>query len=414
MYATDGLSNLLGMTGDDLRGKSFYYCIQESCLQDAVRCLENAKANDSIAYMRFVFRDPRDGDSQAMDIDAGGNDAAAQSSDEEMGGVSLQEQGRNAQSVSSTASQTVSSNDSSPEMSHQHPRPSQGIQRASTGSGASSAPSNPHNTHEAMFGESSREYSSSTSMSDLSPAPAFDRQARSGQRTNDPARQIELEAVISCTSDGLVVCLREARPFPPDFVQRTALASRPTYFAVPWSIESTTPSPHTPYHDPPRPTRPSHFATQPPLYNHPSSTVPPYQHQSEAAPAAYSDYMTSIRDCAVFAWALTGINGTLAQYSQGKPHGEAQPAAGLPIWDPSAHQVDDPDAIDQKPVDQLSSSSLLHNSYSRIARDPFGDPGLSARGGNGVERAAPAYAPTRIDGTIPTSQPPPQLPRPGL
>ena len=62
MYATDGLSDVLGISGEEMKGKSFYYCIEENCLQDAVRCLENAKANDSIAYLRFWYRDPRQED----------------------------------------------------------------------------------------------------------------------------------------------------------------------------------------------------------------------------------------------------------------------------------------------------------------------------------------------------------------
>lgn len=46
--------------------------------------------------------------------------------------------------------------------------------------------------------------------------------------------------------------------------------------------------------------------------------------------------MRSIRDVAVFAWALCGINGNLAAYSHGRPAGEATPPDGLPIWDPNA------------------------------------------------------------------------------
>ena len=45
--------------GNFLTVWSFYYCIAENCLQDAIKCLENAKGNDSIAYLRFWFRDPR-------------------------------------------------------------------------------------------------------------------------------------------------------------------------------------------------------------------------------------------------------------------------------------------------------------------------------------------------------------------
>lgn len=46
-----------------------------------------------------------------------------------------------------------------------------------------------------------------------------------------------------------------------------------------------------------------------------------------------TELMRSIRDVAVFAWAVTGINGTLASYGQGRPRIGAQPADGLPIWE---------------------------------------------------------------------------------
>src|SRR2546423_5126128 len=58
MFATSGVANILGIRAEQLIGKSFYFCIAENCLSDAVRCLERAKANDSIAYLRFWFRNP--------------------------------------------------------------------------------------------------------------------------------------------------------------------------------------------------------------------------------------------------------------------------------------------------------------------------------------------------------------------
>lgn len=45
--------------------------------------------------------------------------------------------------------------------------------------------------------------------------------------------------------------------------------------------------------------------------------------------------MRSIRDVAVFAWAVTGINGTLATYGHGQPRIGAQPLDGLPVWEPN-------------------------------------------------------------------------------
>jgi hypothetical protein len=43
MYATSGVSEILGIHPNQLTSQSFYYCIQEECLHDAVRCLEGAK-----------------------------------------------------------------------------------------------------------------------------------------------------------------------------------------------------------------------------------------------------------------------------------------------------------------------------------------------------------------------------------
>ncbi|KAJ9131176.1 Potassium voltage-dependent transporter [Pleurostoma richardsiae] len=60
MFATNAVSSILGLTPAQIKHKSFYRCIQENCLADALKCLEGAKANDSIAYLRFWSRDPRD------------------------------------------------------------------------------------------------------------------------------------------------------------------------------------------------------------------------------------------------------------------------------------------------------------------------------------------------------------------
>ncbi|KAM0714174.1 hypothetical protein Q7P37_010323 [Cladosporium fusiforme] len=60
MYATSTLEQVIGIPPDVIQGRSFYCCIAQSCLQESIKCLENAKSNDSIAYLRFWFRDPRD------------------------------------------------------------------------------------------------------------------------------------------------------------------------------------------------------------------------------------------------------------------------------------------------------------------------------------------------------------------
>jgi hypothetical protein len=56
-----------------------------------------------------------------------------------------------------------------------------------------------------------------------------------------------------------------------------------------------------------------------------------------------TELMRSIRDVAVFAWAVTGINGNLASYGQGRPRIGAQPADGLPVWESNSGPAPYPD-----------------------------------------------------------------------
>jgi hypothetical protein len=59
MYATHAVEDLFGIRPDDMVGKSFFECIQEPFLQNAVNALDRAKENNSIAYLVFTWRDPR-------------------------------------------------------------------------------------------------------------------------------------------------------------------------------------------------------------------------------------------------------------------------------------------------------------------------------------------------------------------
>ncbi|KAK7743108.1 hypothetical protein SLS53_004193 [Cytospora paraplurivora] len=94
MFATNAVASVLGLSPDRVKNKSFYRCIQERCLPDAVKCLESAKANDSIAYLRFWSRDPREeddfeqeeGDEDEPMFDGEQEDNA---SDSESGGAAL-------------------------------------------------------------------------------------------------------------------------------------------------------------------------------------------------------------------------------------------------------------------------------------------------------------------------------------
>jgi hypothetical protein len=234
MYATSGVSDILGLHPGALISQSFYYCIQEECLQDAVRCLEGAKANDSIAYLRFWFRNP--------------------------------------------------------------------LQNANDGS---------------------------------------------HMVTESP---IELEAVVSCTSDGLVVILRRARAPIPTAVAPTPQPA-PVYtsgvFAAPWA-----PKPVFSYgvpHSEERTTlcreglaqpevkttlcregmEPSPGSASDSVYGseqHPETVGGP----GETGPHSYR-LMDTIRDVAVFAWGIVGINRGLEQYKCGIPTGNAHPGDEMDV-----------------------------------------------------------------------------------
>jgi hypothetical protein len=94
---------------------------------------------------------------------------------------------------------------------------------------------------------------------------------------------------------------------------------------------------------------------------------------AQAAPSMQfqNTFMQSIRDVAVFAWALTGINGCLTEYARGTPVGESQPPDGFPIWNP----LPDPNQFG-KP--SATPSGYVSGSGSSSSNDPFGfgDPGL--------------------------------------
>lgn len=365
MYATSGIEDILGISSTVLQGKSFYYCISENCLSDAVRCLENAKGNDSIAYLRFWYRDPR-----RAEPGSSTNTTATDESDEEMttessvdqevgGGVQLgTESSSGGDSSRSNAVASDESMDLDNPSGHQEPQ-------SRTSSGDSAAPGD---THEAIFG--------TARASDSSASSAPDSPHR--QRTrHDSAGPVELEAVISCASDGLVVCLRRARPMIPQVSQ---YPQRPVYqngfFAAPWAEEPILPS-HI--------SRPQHS---------PSTTFAPSlgpraaQHHPGVGGPDTHDFMSAIRDQAIFAWALTGINGSLEKFSNGTPRGESVPAAGVPIWKNDSY-YDSSGSIDsrEEAVDSVSSPMAAGNPSSPADIKPgvaigndhrkiFGDPGI--------------------------------------
>jgi hypothetical protein len=299
MYVTNAVSTILGVTPEQFTDKSFYECIQENCLPEAIRCLESAKSNDSIAYLRFWYRDPRRDEDMDQEIRE-----ASQSSDSEDGGVVLDgnmDVDSAPAAESSTANQNAAPSCSSAEANR-------------TSSGESSDLE--HDSSGAIFDHSHASRSSSSSLVLVSPAER--RRARPAPTPQPPAEPFELEAVISCTSDGLVVILRRARPRIPQPQQILP----PIQAFAPWGV-----NPIRLHQYQPDPRFPFQHGFNAPQYG---PEKPPLD-----------DFLNVIREVGCFAWSLVGINGNIGAYSRGIPRGEAVPPDGMPIWDPYAQPKPD-------------------------------------------------------------------------
>ena len=318
MYATKGVSNILGLSPEQLIGKSFYYCIAQNCLKDAVRCLESAKGNDSIAYLRFWYRDPLQPGTEADTlplIDGHSSD----DDDNDDGGVRLN-------GVNGTEEALTTNHVGEHERSSAIANPTPAVD--SIQDHARLSPPEPQVNGFHTPGEHAASRTSSGNSTDLNGDATdaiFDRPATlqhtssSMTAATEPMdTSIELEAVVSCSSDGLIVIIRRARPLLPQAFDQTEV---PHYvnglFATPWATEPVMP-PHAP------------------------RTIPPEAAATPSSDSEPASFMSAIREIAVFAWSLTGINGSLAEYGRGKPTGEALPPGGFPVWDPNAPH--DPEA----------------------------------------------------------------------
>ncbi|KAI1312379.1 hypothetical protein F5Y03DRAFT_390726 [Xylaria venustula] len=294
MFATNAVSSILGIEPDELQGKSLYECIAENCWADAIKCLESAKANDSIAYLRFWSRDPR-----VREEDLEGN----------VGDVEMEDQRDSVSEIDSDGGARLSDSIGvSPNEATDSPQITQAM-----------AADEPNTRHELSAGPGNRAQMSSTQGSSRRGA-----RQRLQPRRREPIPSRELEAVVSCTSDGLVMVLRKARPQIPSLhppMLQTHFENG--LFAAPWSEH------------PVRPNYPPElfYEFQPPFLPH---CMPVREHVKAAGGPPSDQLMKSIRDVAVFAWGLVGINGNLASYSHGNPSGESQPPDGLPVWDPTA------------------------------------------------------------------------------
>jgi hypothetical protein len=273
MYVTSGIEAIIGISGEEMKGRSFYHCIAESCLNDAVSCLETAKGNDSIAYLRFMFRDPRQDDDEPVDY------------------------------LESPESEDI------PDAPTPTPTP------ASSSSNETAAPGDQPGI------------SRGNSVSSGNDTPASDNTSPS----------LELEAIVSCTSDGLVVCLRRARTPVPDAIHSTFLPAQPViqsytgYFAAPWGLQPV----YAPFA--PIGFGPMTFPGMPMAYGGPPTMAPTAPMAPEFPPIDSADqqaFLHAIQECGVFAWDLVGINGTLADVARGQPGGNSAPPEGPAVWAP--------------------------------------------------------------------------------
>ena len=312
MFATNAVASILGVTPDLVQDKSFWECISENCVADAINCLESAKANDSIAYLRFWSRDPR------REEDFEDDDSEEDEDDDDEDAMVKEESPSSSCDSERNAHLHDAMDIDSGEISD--PMETEGTAYRSAGSAGSDqfhstmlingGSNSDFNTYEPTTAAASS--TNNLHRSHRTPSPAESRRAR-----RRPLPSIELEAVVSCTSDGLVVVLRKARP--PIPASHPPLL--PVYhyenglFAAPWSEEPVNPLyPAERFH-----------TFQPPLL---TQHMPLQEHVKEAGGPPIEQLMRAIRDVAVFAWALVGINGNIARYGRGVPRGDAQPHDG--------------------------------------------------------------------------------------
>jgi len=208
MFATNAVASILGLLPDELVERPFYHCIQENCLNDAIACLESAKKNESIAYLRFFFRDPRLDDRRPI-IDNNEDDDYY---DED-------------ETDDSATTDDDSEDDEMPR---------------EDGTMDVDRPLAQNHTGQNRHSGDARDAENR-----MPPTPPTSTGAAS-PHGNSRENGLELEAVVSCTSDGLVVVLRRARPPIPDpQLPVPAFSYENGLFAAPWSLQ-----PIEPYYPP--------------------------------------------------------------------------------------------------------------------------------------------------------------------
>ncbi|SPQ23730.1 73fae33e-a859-4c23-9c9b-e860b9e5fa6c [Thermothielavioides terrestris] len=276
MYATDAVIQILGLRPAELLERPFYECIQPNCLEEAERCLESAKANESIAYLRFWYKDPR------IDL----SDAENEEEEDEADDLEDEAEERSCSPDGSELDvKDVKVGDDGMDISEEPA--ARGVDGGRGGGGSESG------------------VPQALSVPQYRASVVRRRPGHSSSRLSSP--------------NGL--------------------------FAAPWGLQ-----PIEPYFPPEL------------LYTFRPPFLPQYMPLRECVKAAggppFDQLMRSIRDVAVFAWAVTGINGTLASYGQGRPMLGAQPVDGLPVWEPDTRPTTYPPPADQTPTRADGASDL--------------------------------------------------------
>lgn len=257
MFSTNAVASILGLSPEELTGKSFYDCIHENCLDEALECLEGAKANDSISYLRFWSRDPR----RPEDCDE------EDGSDDE--GEDDKEKAKNEGAIPDDPPIVKEEVGLSVRMDTGHPELNSPVIKIEEDVGM----------------EEDELTKNQYSIPERRPSPLSPNTSNSQPPTPESNRQryplpsYELEAVVSCTSDGLVIVLRRARPQVPEVKPQTVhVASEYSNLGAPWAQQQN--------------------------YSFQSAPMP---HLVGTGGPPVDQFMNSIRDVAVFAWALVGI-----------------------------------------------------------------------------------------------------------
>lgn len=307
LYATNILRDILGFPPHQAVGLSFFEFISQGCLQDAVEALDRAKENDSIAYLRFFARDPR-----------------------------VAEAGLHGNHETRNMRQRRSSLPSSRDCGVckiRHVEAPDELEFDEDANGNDSVMTG-NNVEDRMVDDgddANDDYEERVHYSS-NPHPIL--RTSLSSRVSDAARGPEVEAVVSCTSDGLVVVLRRARPVIP------LPDSQVGFFASPWARP-----PYQPIHQP--------------LGNGPGGPAP-------------ADFMDSIRQVAVFAWCLRSINENMVQFARFEPHA-TEPVLTPPRnqeringFDDSEHEMHRNDVVDPKTAITSDITSIRDHSSSRI------------------------------------------------